>query len=529
MTSASALKDAHPHGSERQARPSLGLSERELAARVHEILNRHPAVGLAVGVVRNGSLEFFSGHGMADIASQAPITEDTVFRIGSITKTFTAIAIMQLWEQGFVDLDAPANDYLRAFKLIPAEAGFRPATIRHLLTHTAGVPEEAHRLDFLRHDYGETVGLRERPPTLAEYYGGGLRLVAEPGARFAYGDHGIATLGQIVEDVSGQPLDRYFRECIFEPLGMVDTDVLRSPRVCERLATGYTLGSRGPRAVPDRHLIPAAAGSIYSTTRDMARYLAALLSGGRNEHGSILEPATMTSMFEPHYQPDPRIPGLGLSFFRADVGGHVAVEHQGILPGFNAQIWVAPGDGIGLVAFTNGARNAVMWLTHETGLLLGDLLDVPAEEVRTDIPQHPEIWGDICGWYQLSVPLTDARARMNLGAGAEVYVRQGELRYRLLTPIPVLYKGFPLHPDDESDPYVFRIDFSEFGMGSFRVVFSQEPGKGTTALSLDFQPMSLRKQPANTNPRVWVSAALGVLAATATAQVVARRLTTLHP
>ena len=85
---------------------------------VDEILNRRPAVGLALGVVRNGRLEFFHGHGVADIASKRPITEDTVFRIASITKTFTAIAVMQLFEQGLVALDAPAKDYLRAHRLI---------------------------------------------------------------------------------------------------------------------------------------------------------------------------------------------------------------------------------------------------------------------------------------------------------------------------------------------------------------------------------------------------------------------------
>ena len=86
------------------------VDQLELRARIGRILNRRPAVGLAVGVVRNGGLEFFHGHGLADIASNTPVTGDTVFRIGSITKTFTAIAVMQLWEQGLVDLDAPAND-----------------------------------------------------------------------------------------------------------------------------------------------------------------------------------------------------------------------------------------------------------------------------------------------------------------------------------------------------------------------------------------------------------------------------------
>ncbi len=131
----------------------------EMRARVREILNRWPAVGLAVGVVRNGSLEF-SGHGVADIGSNIPVTEDTVFRIGSITKTFTAVAVMQLWEQGLVDLDAAANDYLRAYQLVPAAASWRPATLRHLLTHTGGIPKLVHPSRALFSGwFGESVRL----------------------------------------------------------------------------------------------------------------------------------------------------------------------------------------------------------------------------------------------------------------------------------------------------------------------------------------------------------------------------------
>jgi CubicO group peptidase (beta-lactamase class C family) len=89
------------------------------------VASRHPAVGLAVGVVRDGRLDLFHGHGLADIASRTPVTEDTVFRIGSITKTFTATAVLQLREQGLVDLDAPAGDYLRAYRLVPAKPGVR--------------------------------------------------------------------------------------------------------------------------------------------------------------------------------------------------------------------------------------------------------------------------------------------------------------------------------------------------------------------------------------------------------------------
>jgi CubicO group peptidase (beta-lactamase class C family) len=141
----------------------------------------------------------------------------------------------------------PANDYLRAYQLIPAKASFRPATVRQLLTHTAGIAEMVRPARTLRYLFGESFKLEERLPTLGEYYRGGLRLDAEPGTRFTYTDHNFATLGQLVEDVSGKPLDRYLREHIFDPLGMADTDLLRSERVRSHLATGYTLGPRAPK------------------------------------------------------------------------------------------------------------------------------------------------------------------------------------------------------------------------------------------------------------------------------------------
>ena len=504
------------------------VDELDLKARVEEVLNRHAAVGLAVGVVRNGGLEFFHGHGMADIASRTPVTEDTVFRIASITKTFTAIAVMQLWEQGRLDLDAPAGNYLRAYRLLPAKASFRPATVRDLLTHTAGVPQiPYHRRALVRlfagsglTESGDSCDLARPLPTLAEYYRGGLRLVAEPGTRFTYGNHGFATLGQIVEDVSGLPLDRYFREHIFEPLGMAGSDLLRSERVMTHLATGYKLRSQGVMAVTDRQSVTLGAGSIYSTPGDMARYLAALLGGGANGHGRVLEPATLASMFEPHYQTDPRVPGMGLAFWRSYLGAHLAVEHPGVRPGFNSQIFLAPGDGVGVMAFTNGASGALIWLMAEVAGLLRRLLGVPDDVIRTDVPHHPEIWGDLCGWYPVSAQLTDNQARGVAGLGAEVFVRRGQLTIRALSPVPAVYRGFPLHPDDDKDPCAFRIDLSRWGLGTARIVFSREPETGTTRIHTDMFPLSLQRQPDRRNPRYWATGALGAAAVTALATAV---------
>lgn len=485
----------------------------ELDTEVSQILNRHPTVGLAVGIVRSGGLEFFHGHGLADIASHTPITEETVFRIGSLTKTITAIAVMQLWERGLVDLDANANDYLRAYKLIPADPAHRPATVRDLLTYTAGLPQCLHLSRACKPTLGEMVKDGRPVPALAEYYRGGLRLVAEPGTRHVYSNHGFATLGQIIEDVTGEPLRGYFREHIFEPLGMERTDLVRSDRVRSHLATGYALRSHGPRAVGDHDLITVAGGGVYSTTRDMAGYVAALLGGGANEHGTVLKPDTLDAMFAPQYQPDPHLAGVGLAFYRREVGGHLFIEKSGLITGFASQMCMAPGDGVGVVAFTNGARGAHGWLGPEVAGILGDVVDAPDESIRTDVPNRPEIWRDLCGRYSLRGSWRDVDKW--LMAGGEIVVRGGRLVLRPETPIPGL-RGFPLSPDDEGDPYVFRIDLSRLGIGTVRVVFSAETAVRATAFHLEMEPlMSFDRRPALTDPRLWTIGALGVATAVA--------------
>jgi CubicO group peptidase (beta-lactamase class C family) len=516
----------------RDAGAVLDRSEFPLRARVHEILNRRPAVGLVVGVVRDGGFEF-CGHGVANIAANAPVTEDTVFRVGSITKLFTAIAVMQLWERGDVDLDAPANDYLHAYQLVPAKARFGPVTLRHLLTHTAGIPDMRNVNDLLHASFTVSGGrppilsvdFGKRLPSLAEYYRGGLRAVVEPGSSFAYSNHGYATLGQIVEDVSGMPLERYFREHIFEPLGMADSDLVRSERIASRLATGYALGRHGAKPVPDRDWIGGGFGGIYSTARDMARFVAALLGGGANDQGRVLEPGTLATMFEPHYQADARLPGIGLGFFRADAAGHRLVFHDGILPGFNSELLLVPDDGVGVIGITNGSSGAFAWLQVELERMLRELLDLPLDAPRSDLPHHPEVWAEVCGRYSFPPRIADLRERLMLGAGAEVLVRGGRLMVRLLTPVPALYRGLPLDPDDATDPYAFRLDMSQFGMAPLRVVFARVVDGRATEVHTDLggQPWSLVRVPDARTRRAWLMRAGGVLAVAGAVTAVRRR------
>ena len=330
-------------------------------------------------------------------------------------------------------------------------------------------------------------------PTLAEYYRAGLASVVEPGMAFAYSNHGFATLGQIVEDVSGLPLDRYLREHIFDPLDMDTSDLRRSQRIVGRLATGYALGRGGPEPVPDRDWIGAGGGGIYSTSADIGRFVTFLLDPGAGGGRTVLQPATLATMLQPQWLTDERVTSIGLGFFLNTVGGHRLAGHEGILPGFNSQLLIAPDDGLGVVAFTNGSSGAMSWLPAEvTGLLL-DLLGVPAPRVRTDIAPHPELWPDLCGRYRLPARISDLRGRMAMGRGAEVYVHGGRLMARIRSPIPALRRGSALHPDDESDPLVFRMDPFGAGMPTFRVVFARGHDGDVVAAHTDlgWQPLSL--------------------------------------
>ncbi len=484
-----------------------------LEAAVSSVLSRWPAAGLAVAVVR-GDQVWFHGRGVADVASRAPVDEGTVFRIASITKTFTAIAVMQLWERGLVDLDAPAATYLRGFRLVPARPDFRPPTVRHLLTHTGGVRAVRGPADLFRPAMGWGSPAAGPVPSLGEYYCGGLRVDAEPGTRWAYSNHGFTALGQIVADVSGVPLARYLRENIFAPLGMESTDIVRSDRVRARLATGYEVRPGGLRPVADLEVITAGGGAAYATLRDMASFVAALLAGGANEHGSVLRRASLESMFAPHYRPDPRVPGMGLGFQRGALGGRLTVGHDGIWKGFLSDMVLVPEEGVGVVALANTGnfepRGAP---APTTQALLRLLLDAPAEESRPSAPQRPWLWSELCGWYAFGPgALTDPQPRMLLGAGLEVAVHRGRLVLRGQMPLPAVRRGLPLDPDGE-DPDVYRVDLSRLGAGPSRVVFSRDTAGRVSALHLTLVPMSFVRRPNATNPRPWVDAALAVGAA----------------
>lgn len=481
------------------------ISGVDLDREVDMLRHRRPCVALAVGVVRNGAPGQVVVRGLADIESGRPATAEVAFRVASITKTFTAMAIMQLRDRGIVDLDAPANDYLRGFRLGAAEPGPRAASVRQLLTHTGGLPEVFSPWSAIRPDFGESVPAGQPVPALSTLYRGTLRSVTDPGTTFCYTNHGFAALGQIVEDVTDVPFGGYLSEHVFGPWGMAGTDLLQSRRPAAGCATGYHLTSRGPKPAPFRDMATVGAAAAWSTPIDMLRYIEAILGGGTNRHGSALNGAAIEEMLAPQFQPDHRLPGIGLAFFRGELGGRRIVEHQGVIPGFDSHLIIAPDDGVGVFVAATGARQGMFWLPTEAARLVGRLIGAPEEGVRTDLQQHPEVWPQLCGLYTIPGEITDLRIRSIVGAGVQVLVRRGRLVLRCLNPVPLLFRGVELFPDAVDDPYVFRFDLSGGGLGTTRVAFAPDRVTGRMAAHLEVMPLTAyrrsRDQPAAVRQR----------------------------
>jgi CubicO group peptidase (beta-lactamase class C family) len=501
----------------------MGTPEVALQGIVASVLARWPTAGLAVAVVRGGDPTWFHSHGVANVTTGTTVTPSTVFRIGSLTKTITAVAVLQLWEQGRVDLDAPANEYLSTFRLRPTRPHLQPATLRHLLTHTAGVGYWRRLSDLLHPVSGAGVEARRREP-LGDYYRGGLPQEIQPGTKWVYSNHGFAALGQVVEDVSGQVLSDYLREHVFEPLGMENTDLVRSERVRPGLATGYVVRSRGLVPVADREVPTPGGGGLYSTSADLARYVGCLLHEGEGPCGRILQAQTVAQLFSPQFQPDPRLPGMGLGFNLGDEGGWRTVGKDGVVSGFLAALSMAPSAGIGVVALANTGGLSGQGAPVPVGTaLLRRLLELPEDPIRTDVAPRPDVWAELCGWYSPAPgPVTNLFARALMGAGAEVVVDGRQLVLKPISPVPALRRGMPLHPDDADDPFAFRVDLSALGMGTLPLLFATaDGGRRVQRLWLDL--MAFDKRPDVRNPRRLAAASILVAGAGCLAAQVTRR------
>jgi CubicO group peptidase (beta-lactamase class C family) len=356
----------------------------EFAAYAEKLRAEAQCPGIGIGVARHGELVHFTAVGLRDVEQQLPITPDTVFGLGSIGKSFTCVALMQLAEAGKLRVDDPVVSYLPEFRTPDPEAT-RAITLHHLMTHTAGLPglpmtmwTVAHHIladpELVGHPLRAMVAGAPRLRTHADFLQAlgeyAYQLVGAPGELMNYSNEGYALLGMVVERVSGRPYRAYMTEHIFRPAGMtgstMDTDAVAGLEHAATLydrrhsadgagAVGGGAGGgevyRSPVWWSD-HVGPGA-GCHNATVRDMLRYLELFRTAGVIGEARILSLASVQRMLHPHVQVMPgQAYGYGLMTVQ-DSHGITTIGHGGAWKGIAADMLLQPETGLAAVSLAN--------------------------------------------------------------------------------------------------------------------------------------------------------------------------------
>ncbi len=301
-----------------------------------QLRNRNIA-GAVVSVVKDGQVLFQKGYGYADVEEKKPVLPDqTLFRPGSISKLFTATAVMQLVEQGKLDLDPDVNDYLD----FPIPKTYpEPVTLRQLLTHTGGFEETLKNL-FVAHESDikplHTYLVNEMPAR-----------IFPPGKIPSYSNYGFTLAGYIVERVSGEKFERYVENHILKPLGMNNStfDQPLPPQLAPQMSKGYLSASKKPR---DYEWVQAApAGALTTTASDMTRFMLAFLQDGAVDGVSILKPETVRQMETRQFEFDPMLTGLGITFMEYLIDPVRIIAHGGDTVYFHSDMILVPDAHLG--------------------------------------------------------------------------------------------------------------------------------------------------------------------------------------
>jgi len=291
--------------------------------------------GAAIIVVRNGKVVFAKGYGKADVESGRPFTPDqTIFPIASVSKLFTATAVMQLVDSGTIELDADANRYLESAKVPPTYPA--PVTVAQLLSHTSGLDELP----------GRRVRSASELMPLGKFLSQRLVRVHAPGELTSYSSYGMSLAGLLVEEVSNTPFEGYLRQHIWQPLEMTDTSIA-VPGDTSRLATAYERDGEKLLPIPYEIYQTPPVASILSTADDMSRFMMAHLDGGRFKDKRILSEAATERMHRREATMHPKLPGWTLGFQEGDLNGLRILEHGGDIGGFSTLLTLLPAHEVG--------------------------------------------------------------------------------------------------------------------------------------------------------------------------------------
>ena len=348
-----------------------------------EQMTAHQVAGIAVSVVQNGQVILAKGYGYADVENQIPVNpETTVFRIGSISKLFTWTAVMQLAEQGKLDLNADINTYLDF--TIPNTFS-APITLNHLMAHTPGF--EDRNFSQMSASTGEITPTGEWLKTHIPVR------VRPPGEYSSYSNYGATLAGYIVERVSGLPYDDYIEQNILIPLNMTRS-TSRQPvptAFAADLSNGYEFIDEQYQVQPFETVNVVPAGGLSSTASDMSHFMIAHLQDGVYEESEILQAETAWQMHTQHFAHDPRLPGWAHGFMEINANGNNAISHSGDTVFFHSFMMLLPEQELGFFITTNSAGGAELTIPFVAAVIEHYFPQtVPPITVPTDFAQRAD-------------------------------------------------------------------------------------------------------------------------------------------
>jgi CubicO group peptidase (beta-lactamase class C family) len=342
-----------------------------------EQLEYHRVPGLAIGIVHGDRTIWAKGYGRADLATDAPVSTATPFRLGSLSKVFTALAVMQLRDQGKLALDDPIAKHLPWFRVGSAYPEAPPITIRHLLTHTSGLPREAAYPYWTTHRFPARDEFHAALATQSVF--------SPPGASYRYSNVGVALLGEIVETVSGESYAEYLARHVLARLAMTSSTAAPEAALLARLARGY---QRRREAEPRREMayyetgVFTPMGGVISTVDDLTKLLVLVLSadaGGSAHPGDdrVVAAPTLAEMQRLQFVYPSFSGGRGLGFAVSRRDGATTVSHGGWIGGHRSDLVCDPARRLGVIVLTNADDAVPGPFARRALAIVGAALDGP--------------------------------------------------------------------------------------------------------------------------------------------------------
>jgi CubicO group peptidase (beta-lactamase class C family) len=401
---------------------------------IRQVMEEKNIPSVSVAVAKNGKIIWEEAFGWADREKMIRATPDTLYSLASISKPFTATGLMRLVEQGKIDLDKPANEYLGAAKLTGLAGDASAATVRRVLSHTAGLPYHYH---FFYNN--ETEPVPSMDESIAHY---GI-IVTPPGEAYEYSNLGYGIIDYIISRVSGRDYANYMRTEVFLPLGLTHTSVDVGPGLEADVAQRYDMQQR---PIPFYTFDHRGGSAIYSSAHDLLRFAMFHLKGHLTDQQSILKDSTLDQMHETATPPVPADPGLGYGLgwiTQADDHGYRMVYHTGGMPGVATAVAMYPSEDVAIVMLSNYYAGLTPKMMQAiAGCILPKYAEtarkneekaVHAPELFTPVPELMGEWTGTVRTWEKKIPFTlvfqpDGDIHVKFGQELESLVNDASFR-----------------------------------------------------------------------------------------------------